>query len=103
MVRKIPKKYLKYLDKNNLYCYSMAKFYLWSRFKSLYPAKLNLNKCDNDSFLGCILEVTLENPEELHKLQNDHLLALKVQTKMLSGYQLNLLMTIIFLLLMLKN
>ena len=49
-----------YLDANNLYGYAMAKFLPTSVFKWLVSEDFNLNKYNNNSSKGCILEVNLE-------------------------------------------
>ena len=57
------------------------------------PAKFNLDKYDDDSLRGCVLEVGLEYSKELHELHNDYPLApdkLKIERKMLSDYQLKI-------------
>ena len=58
--------------------------------KRLDPAKFNSNKYDDNSTRGCVLEVHMEHPKELHKLHNEHHLApdkLKIKSEMLPDYQ----------------
>ena len=68
-------KHITYLDVNNLYGYAMSKFLPTSRFKWIDPNKFNLNKYTSNSSKGCVLEVNLEYPKELHELHNDYPLA----------------------------
>ena len=78
-----------YLDKNNLYGYPMSKFFLADGFKWLDLAKFNFDKYDDNSLRCCVLEIDPEHPKELHKLQNDNLLApdkLKIKKETLSNY-----------------
>ena len=58
-----------YLDTNNLYGYAMSKFLRTSGFKWIDPKEFDLNKYTNNSLKGCVLEVDLEYPKGLHKLQ----------------------------------
>ena len=44
-------------------------------FKWLEPEKCNLDNYDDSSSGGCILEVDLKYPKELHELQSDYPLA----------------------------
>ena len=46
-----------YLDKNNLYTYALPKFLQTGKFKWLDLTELNLNKCDDSSSRGFVLEV----------------------------------------------
>ena len=81
------------MDKNNLYGYAMSKFLLTGAFKRLDFAKFNLDKCDNDSLRGCVLEVDLEYPKELQELYNGYPLApdkLEIKKETLSDYQLKI-------------
>ena len=57
------------------------------------PKKFNLDKCDDNNLRGCISEVDLEYPKELHELHNDYPLApdkLKIKRIMLPDYQLKI-------------
>ena len=52
-----------------------------------------MNKYTSNSSKGCVLQVHLEYPKELHKLHNDHPLALdkiEIKREMLSEYQLKI-------------
>ena len=54
---------------------------------------MDLNKYTSNSLKGCVLEVDLEYPKELHELQNDYLLApdkIEIKKQMLSEYQLKI-------------
>lgn len=66
-----PTKYITYLDKNNLYGYALSKYFSMSGFNSIDPAKFNLEKYDDNSFRGYILEADLEHPKKLQELHND--------------------------------
>ena len=71
-----------YLDTNNLYGYAVSKFLPTGRFKWIDPKGFDLNKYTNDSSKGCILEIDLEYPKELHQLHNDYPLYLdKIEIK----------------------
>ena len=63
-----PKKYINYLDTNNLYGWAMCKPLPVSGFKWM-------SDFDNWKIIPCILEVDLEYPKELHDLHNDYPLA----------------------------
>ena len=62
-----------HLDANNLYGYAMSKFLPTSGFKQIDSEEFDLNKYTSNISNGCILEVDLECPKELH---NDYSLAL---------------------------
>ena len=64
-----------YLDVNNLYGYAMSKFFPTSGSKWTDPKTFDLNKYTSNSLKGCVLEVHLEYPKELHELNNDYHLA----------------------------
>ena len=66
-------KCIRHLDKNNLYCYFTSTSLATGRFKQLDPIKFNLDKHDDDSSRGCVLEVDLEYPKELYEFPNDYL------------------------------
>ena len=56
------------------------------------PAKFNLDEYEDGNLRGCVIEVELEYPKELHKLDNDYPLALdelEIKNKM-SDYQLKI-------------
>ena len=63
------------LDRNDLYGYDMSESLPSGRFRWLVLEKFNLDKNDDNSLIGCVLEVNFEYPNELHKLHNHHLLA----------------------------
>ena len=91
-----------YLDANNLYGYVMSKFLPTGRFKWIDP---NLNKHNDNSVKGCVLEVDLAFSKKLHELHNDYPLApdkIEINREILSKYQL-LLIFITFLLAMVKK
>ena len=54
----------------------MSKSLPRSKFKWLNPEKFNLDKYKDDTLRGCVLEVNLEYPKELHELRSDHPLVL---------------------------
>ena len=65
------------------------------RFKFLDHAKFNLDKYDGNSFKGCVSEVDIEYPKELHQLHNGYPLAqdkleIKKKKKEISDDQLNI-------------
>ena len=71
----------------------MSKSLSTDGLKWLDPAKLNSNKYDDNSSRGCVLQVHMEYPRELHKLHNEHPLApdkLEIKREMLSDYQLKI-------------
>ena len=76
----------------------MSNFLPTRGFKSIDPEEFNLNKYTSNSSKGCVLQVDLENPKELHELHNIYLLAPdKIEIKR------EMLYDTIFLLKMLKN
>ena len=90
--KKMPSKYLMYLDANNLYGWSMSQCLPTGNFKWMSDRninKLDLAKYKDNSKRGLILEVDLEYPKELHDLHNEYPLAaesLRVTEDMLSNY-----------------
>ena len=79
--------HIMYYDANNLYGWAMSQPLPYSGFKWV-------DKPPTEPGKGCILEVDLECPAELHESHNDYPLApeqLKVKKEWLSGYQANLL------------
>ena len=90
--KKLPSKYIMYLDANNLYGWAMSQYlptggFRWMTQKQIDKTNLALYK--EDSKKGLILEVDLEYPEELHDLHNDYPLAVekvRVTEDMLSDY-----------------
>ena len=74
--------YIMYLDANNLYGWAMSQYLPVGDFKWMKTEGLDLKKFENqirsrgpDRKRGCILEVDLEYPQELHDLHNDYPLA----------------------------
>ena len=71
----------------------MSKFLPTIGFRWIDAKEFDLNKYSSNSSKGCVLEVDLEYPKELHKLHNDYpLVPHKIVTKreMLSEYQLKI-------------
>ena len=89
---KSPSKYIMYFDANNLYGWAMSQYLPTGSLKWLSEKKikeLDLNKYEEDSNKGLILEVDLEYPQELRDLHNDYPCApekVKVTEDMLSDY-----------------
>ena len=85
-------KFIMYLDANNLYGWAMNQYLPYSEFKWLNKNEISrfcLNSISENSFVGYILEVGLEYPDELLKLHNDYPLApekLEITQNMLSKY-----------------
>ena len=72
--------------------YTVSKFLLTSGFKWIDPKEFDLNKYTNNSSKGCVLEINLEYPKELHELHSDYPLVpdeIEIKREMLSEYQLN--------------
>ena len=72
--------------------YTASKFLLTSGFKWIDPKEFDLNKYTNNSSKGCVLEIDLEYPKELHELHSDYPLVpdeIEIKRGMLSEYQLN--------------
>ena len=71
-----PSSYISYLDANNLYGWAMSKPLPTKGFEWMCEDELNNWKCiASQEGVGCILEVDLEYPKELHDLHNDYPLA----------------------------
>ena len=73
-----PSKYIMYLDANNLYGWAMSQYlptggFRWMTQKQI--DKIDLNKYNEESKKGLILEVDLKYPKDLHDLHNDYPLA----------------------------
>ena len=86
-------KYIIYSNVNNLYGYAMSKFLPTSGFKWIDLKEFDLNKHTSNSSKGCVLEINLEYPKELHELRNNQPLALdKIESKrkILSEYHLKI-------------
>ena len=90
--KKIPSKYIMYLDANNLYGWAMSQFLPTSGFKWMPEEKikkLDLAKFTENSSKGLLLEVDLEYPKKLHDDHNCYPLAperLRVTEDILSEY-----------------
>ena len=72
--------------------YTVSKFLLTSGFNWIDPKEFDLNKYTNNSSKGCVLEIDLEYPKELHELHSDYPLVpdeIEIKRGMLSEYQLN--------------
>ena len=85
-----PKKFITYLDMNNLYGGAMSEYLPYGGFKwdKVNEETVNriLNKSDNNLH-GYFLEVDLDYPEELHDYHKDYTMApekLKAKDDMLS-------------------
>ena len=82
--------FITYLDKNNLYGWSMSEYLPYGEFKWLKNVdELDVVSINEKIDVGYILEVDLEYPKELHELHNDYPLApekLAVTNDMLSKY-----------------
>jgi len=66
-----PSKFITYLDANNLYGWVMSKPLPPDGFNWMYEAKLNdWKNITKENEIGCIVEIDLEYPKELHDLHN---------------------------------
>ena len=77
------------MDKNNLYGYVISKFLPTSGLKWIDPKDFDSMKYSSKSSKGCVIEVDLEYPKELHELENDSNLApdkIGIKEKRLSSY-----------------
>ena len=85
-----PSTFITYLDKNNLYGWSMGEYLPYGEFEWLENVdEFDVNSISEKSEIGYFLEVYLEYPNELHELRNDYPLApgkLAVTNDMLSKY-----------------
>ena len=87
-----PKKHLLYLDANNLYGWAMSlplpiRGFKWKRD---IPTEEEILSMKGNAKKGCILEVDLEYPQELHEEHNSYPLAPEkkaVKKKWMSDYQ----------------
>ena len=71
----------------------MSKFLPTSGSKWIDANESDLNKYASNSSKGCVLEVDLKYPKELHELHNDYPLApdkIEIKREMLSEYQLKI-------------
>ena len=82
--------FITYLDKNNLYGWSMSEYLPYEKFEWLENIdELDVMPINEKSGIGYFLEVDLEYPDELHELHNDYLLVpekLAISSDMLSKY-----------------
>ena len=82
--------FITYLDKNNLYGWSMSEYLPYGEFEWLRSVdELDIMSINEKSDVRYILEVNLKYPKELHKLHIDYPLApekLIVTNDMLSKY-----------------
>ena len=66
-------RFITYLDKNNLYGWSMSEYLPYGEFKWLKNVdELDVMSVNEKSGVGYISEVDLEYPKELHELHNDY-------------------------------
>ena len=82
-------KHIIYLDVNNFYGYAVSKLLPASGLKWIDPKDFDSNKQSSNSPKGCVLEVDLEYPKELHELHNDYTLApdkIEMKNEILSDY-----------------
>ena len=85
-------KFIMYLDANNLYGWAMSQYLSYSGFKWLHQKEISdfcFNFVSENSSIGYILKVDLENPDKLHNLHNGYPLAaekLEITQNMLSKY-----------------
>ena len=67
----------------------MSKLLPASGLKWIDPKDFDSNKQSSNSPKGCVLEVDLEYPKELHELHNDYTLApdkIEMKNEILSDY-----------------
>ena len=87
---KKPSTFITYLDKNNLYGWTMSEYLPYEEFEWLENVdEFDVNSINGKSDTGYFLEVDLEYLDELHELHNDYPLApekLTVTNDMLSKY-----------------
>ena len=85
-----PSTFTTYLDKNNLYGWTMSEYLPYGEFNWLKNVnEFDVNSINEKSDTGYFLVVDLEYPDELHELHNDYPLAsekLAVTNDMLSKY-----------------
>ena len=71
-----PSTFITYLDKNNLYGWTMSEYLPYGEFNWLKNVdKFDVNSINEKSEIGYFLEVDLEYLDELHELHNDYPLA----------------------------
>ena len=87
---KKPATFITYLDKNNLYGWTMCEYLPYAGFEWVENInEFDINSINEKSDTGYFLEVDLEYPDELHELHNDYPLApekLAIPSDMLSKY-----------------
>ena len=85
-----PSTFITYLDKNNLYGWSMSKYLPYEKFECLENIdKFDVMSINEKNDIRYFLEVDLEYADELHELHNGYPLApekLAVTNDMLSKY-----------------
>ena len=73
---KKPTTFITYLDKNNLYGWTMCEYLPYARFEWVKNInEFNINSIYEKSDTGYFLEGDLKYPDELHELHNDYPLA----------------------------
>ena len=71
-----PSTFITYLDKNNMYGWSVSEYLPYGEFEWLENiAGFNVMTINEKGDIGYILKVDLEYPKELHELHNDYRLA----------------------------
>ena len=71
-----PSTFIIYLDKNNLYGWTMSEYLPYGEFERLENVdEFDVNSINEKSEIGYFLQVDLEYPDELHELHNDYPLA----------------------------
>ena len=87
---KKPSTFITYLDKNNLYGWTMSEYLPYEEFNWLKNVdEFDVMSINEKREIGYFLGVDLKYPDELHKLHNDYPLALEklvVSSDMLSKY-----------------
>ena len=87
---KKPATFITYLDKNNLYGWTMCEYLPYAGFEWVENInEFDINSVNEKSDTRYFLEVDLEYPDELHELHNDYPLApekLAIPSDMLSKY-----------------
>ena len=82
--------FITYLDKNNLYGWSVSEYLPYREFEWVENVdKLDVMSINGKSEMRYFLEVDLEYPDKLHELHNDYPLApekLAVTSDMISKY-----------------
>ena len=67
-----PSTFITYLDKNNLYCWTMSEYLPYEEFKwSKNVDGIDVNSINGKSEIGYFLKIDLEYLDELHELHND--------------------------------